>query len=106
MYIYIYICTSPDNGDSLRLCRRIKSLGMLLSLNRNCTNSTVPGRGALAQQTAATRPAAPTHRVPGPPETHRHTVESIEGISEIWLSEPFPRWGFLRFRVRVRFTYG
>ena len=32
-------------------------------------------------------------------------VESTEGISEIWLCEPFPRWGFLRFRVRVRLTY-
>jgi len=30
-------------------------------------------------------------------------VESTEGISEIWFREPFPRWGFLRFRVRVRF---
>ena len=34
------------------------------------------------------------------------TVKSTEGISEIWFCEPFPRWGFLRFRVRVRFTYG
>ena len=33
------------------------------------------------------------------------TVESTEGISEIWAREPFPRWGFLRLRVRVRFTY-
>ena len=31
-------------------------------------------------------------------------VESTEGISEIWFREPFPRWGFLRFRERVRFT--
>jgi len=34
------------------------------------------------------------------------TVESTEGISEIWFCEPFPPWGFLRFGVRVRFTYG
>jgi len=33
-------------------------------------------------------------------------VESTEGISEIWFQEPFPRWGFLRFRVRVSFTDG
>ena len=31
-----------------------------------------------------------------------YCVESTEGISEIWFCEPFPRWGFLRFRVRVR----
>jgi len=29
-------------------------------------------------------------------------VESTEGILEIWFREPFPRWGSLRFRVRVR----
>jgi len=34
------------------------------------------------------------------------TVESTEGMSEIWFCEPFPRWGFLRFRVRLRFTSG
>jgi len=34
------------------------------------------------------------------------TVESTERISEIWFREPFPPWGVLRFRVRVRFTYG
>jgi len=31
-------------------------------------------------------------------------VESTEGISEIWFCEPFPRWAFLRCRVRVRFN--
>jgi len=25
-----------------------------------------------------------------------HPVESTEGISEIWVREPFPRWGLLR----------
>jgi len=35
-----------------------------------------------------------------------HTVEFTEGILEIWFREPFPCWGFLRYRVRVRFTYG
>ena len=34
------------------------------------------------------------------------SVESTKGILEIWFREPFPRWGFLRFRVRVRCTYG
>ena len=34
------------------------------------------------------------------------SVKSTEGISEIWFREPFPRRGLLRFRVRVRFTYG
>jgi len=34
------------------------------------------------------------------------SVKSTEGISEIWFCEPFPRRGFLRFRVRVRFTSG
>ena len=34
-----------------------------------------------------------------------YPVESTEGISEIWFREPFPGWGFLRFRVRVRFIY-
>jgi len=33
-------------------------------------------------------------------------VESTERISEIWCRETFPGWGFLRFRVRVSFTYG
>jgi len=33
-------------------------------------------------------------------------VASTEGISEIWVREPFPRWGVLRCRVKVRFTYG
>ena len=36
----------------------------------------------------------------------RIAVKSTEGISEIWVREAFPRWGFLRFRVRVGFTYG
>ena len=27
-------------------------------------------------------------------------------LVEIWFREPFLRWGFLGFRVRVRFTYG
>jgi len=39
-------------------------------------------------------------RSPYPP------VDSTEGISEIWFREPFPRWGGLRFRVRVGFAYG
>jgi len=39
-------------------------------------------------------------------ESLRQTIESTERISEIWFREPFPRWGFLRFRVRVSFTYG
>jgi len=34
------------------------------------------------------------------------SVESTEGILEIRCREPFSRWGFLRFRVRVRFNYG
>jgi len=36
----------------------------------------------------------------------RINLESTEGISKIWVREPFPRWGLLRFRVRVRFVYG
>jgi len=32
--------------------------------------------------------------------SHSHG-KSTEGISEMWLCEPFPRWGFLRFRVRI-----
>jgi len=32
------------------------------------------------------------------------TVESTEGVSEIWFQKPFRRWSVLRFRVRVRFT--
>jgi len=37
------------------------------------------------------------------------TVEPTEGISEVWAREifrPKPPGGFLRFRVRVTFTYG
>jgi len=30
------------------------------------------------------------------------TVESTEGISEMWFREPFRRWGVLRFRIGVR----
>jgi len=36
----------------------------------------------------------------------RTTVESTGGIAEIWFCEPFPLWVFLRFSVRLRFTYG
>jgi len=34
------------------------------------------------------------------------TVESTEGISEIWFCDPFPPWGVHTFGVMVRFTYG
>ena len=34
------------------------------------------------------------------------SVESTEGISEIWVCKTFPPWGFHRFGVRVRFAYG
>ena len=33
-------------------------------------------------------------------------VKSTEGVSDIWVRGPFLRWRVLRFRVRVRFTYG
>jgi len=39
------------------------------------------------------------------PSRESETVESTEGISEIWFCEPFARWGFLICRVRVRFTH-
>ena len=34
-----------------------------------------------------------------------NTVESTEGISEIWFCAPFPPWGVHKFGVMVRFTY-
>ena len=41
-----------------------------------------------------------------PPAAPGPLTASTEGIPEIWFREPFPRWGVLRFRVRVRLTYG
>jgi len=34
------------------------------------------------------------------------TVESTEGISEIWVRATFPAWGFLGLGVRVSFADG
>ena len=50
-------------------------------------------------------PISPAEFNPSP-AVARLSVESTEGISEIWFCEPFPRWKFLKYRVRVRFTYG
>jgi len=36
------------------------------------------------------------------PDVSLHTVESTEGILEIWFCESFPPWGFLKFGEMVR----
>jgi len=50
--------------------------------------------------------ARPHQHIYNGPWRYLYTVESTEGISDIWFCESFPRWGFLILRVRVRFTYG
>jgi len=50
--------------------------------------------------------ARPHQHIHNGPRRYLYTVESTEGISDIWFCESFPRWGFLILRVRVRFTYG
>ena len=55
------------------------------------------------------RSAYSTCRIPFPEAGYTRlseSVESTEGISQIWFCAPFPPWGVHKFVVMVRFTYG
>jgi len=79
------------SGASLAAPRGRGEHGQVVRSQRAQANHHLGGRDAL--------PLRRARRAAG-----EQTVESTEGISEIWFCEPFPRWGFLRFRVRVKFT--